>query len=427
MLSSLVLLFVGCERKETTTTVVKNEAQLKALEYLREAAERQDQNWREAAERQDYIWREAEIRRQEAEAEKRRLERADAIRREAEAAKRKEEAEAREKALNIQMEEVDAKDFEVLIRKLYLEVEGLKSDLKRLPSEIQRIETDRNTVFSVLKSLSSQIVTNMTALSGGGVAMRESEKTLPPDEYIKAVSANAKLQEVLARYGDDYMVKTSLRELLTEFESSYERLKKEKGLLDKNAKAFSAASRTTGAMIEKSSTDRSAEINKIKMDIAKVKNEIAQINSQPQRPGSMRVSTDLKEQMLSSLEEKLKVYENFQNTDQIMEQQKKTTEIGVDGSYAVHTMTIQNTYDDACRKAVDGARTVILGVINDCHKQKTKELEDTQTRLDSIQFLLDAHKNNEVSADRKRVYLGKLRNRQTKDDEKMSSLLFDEK
>jgi hypothetical protein len=331
----------------------------------------------------------------------------------------------REETLKIQLEEVDTKDFEVLIRKLYLEVAGLKSDLKRLPSEIQRIETDRNTVFNILKSLSSQIVTNMAILSDRGSAMWESEKILTTDEYIKAISANDKLQEVLARYGDDYMVKTTLQELLTEFESSYERLKTERNLLDKKTKAFESASKTTGSMIAKASADYSVEINKLKRDISRLQREIDEIKRQPSC--RMRVSTENKEKVLRSLEEKLAVYENFQSAGQIMAQQKKTTEIGVDGSYAVHAMTIKNTYDDACRRAVDGARTVILGVVNDSHKQKTKELEDTQARLDSIQFLLDAHKNSELSIERKRVYLGKLRSEQNQTDEKMSSVLFDGK
>jgi hypothetical protein len=404
--------------------VVKDEAQLKALEYLREVAEREDQIRREDAE----LKRQAEIRRQEAKAEEMRIAQADAERREADDAKRMGEMRVREEALAIQLDEVDTKDFEVLIRKLYLEVEGLKSDLKRLPSEIQRIETDRDTVFSVLKSLSSQIVTNMTALSGGGVVMRESEKTLAPDEYIKAISANDKLQAVLARYGDDYMVKTSLRELLTEFESSYERLKMERNLLDKNTKAFESASKTTGSMIAKADDGFSAVINKTRMEIRRVKDEITRLERQPKPWNSQHLaSLRDKEQEVRDFEKTLKIYEGFQNTSQIQEQQKKTTEIGVDGSYAVHAMTMKNTYDDACRRAVDGARTVILGVVNDSHKQKTKELKDTQDRLDSIQFLLDAHKNNELSTERKRVYLGKLRSQQNRADDKMSSLLFDEK
>lgn len=405
----LILTCLSCKR-EKSELVITNTAEVKRMEAIKAAIELEKKEAVQRAARDERLTAEA----LEETAKAKQLEEETKLAREklalekqlaAQKLARERESAAQKKALEDEVALIASASntINVFVADLRSRQGRLQLKINSLPEEIEEAKIDAGYLTKVLSSCRQGVVTNIRySVDGKAKIMDVQTVTLKPDEYVKVIKADRKINSILSKYNSE-MFAFEMDKVVEELAFENKRLTTSWDLLKKGKSMY--GSKQTKANVSVGSTSAS-----LKQDVDKIDKRIKAIEFRIRslRAGFRSNTTENELQQAMSelgtdgahptgLYAEKKRLERMLELSSNTQQQADASSSGIASNFDLQEKSLRDEYESNVRKAFDNVERTVLHVVTGRRDFMEQELISAKDDLASIQLILDAHTKGNIS------------------------------
>ncbi len=279
----------------------------------------------------------------------------------------------------------------------------LQLRLRTLPEEIEQANADALYLSKVLSSCRQGVVTNISySLDGKAKFTDIKAVSLKPDEYVKTIKTDRKINAILSRYNKD-MFAFELDKVIEELAYENKRLSTSWEMLQKGKTTYNSKQTKADRGVTKSSSGLTTDLAKINERIRSL-----EFREMTLRIGTQNDSTKLeRQQTLDELGKKVPIptglYAEKARLERMLELSSNTgllgdaSSSGIESNFDLHEKSLRDEYESNVRKAFDNVERTVLHVVTGKREALEQELKSSNDDLAAIQLILDAHSKGNIS------------------------------